>query len=595
MRPFVMPGLLVPVVLAGIACRTADPADSSPPQARRLRADVEWLAADEREGRRAGTSAAMEAGEWIARRLSELGLEPAGESGYLQHFEVPLPPRDGGSSSVSVGDRSWSAPEVVPLYCSEGGSASGPIVFAGYGLVDEERGWNEYTGGADIQGSIVLIVRGAPTGSDSDWGGRASIFHKVMTAKRSGASAVLLAQHPSGTEPMLPFSTGRSGLAGIPALSLSARAAEDLLGRSFRALVEERDRAAASAMAPPGPIAINQQVEATADIERAKGQAANVLALLRGVGGGPAVVVGAHYDHLGLGGTGSLANDVVGEVHNGADDNASGTACVLELARVLSRGPAPRGDVLFALWSGEELGLLGSEHWARNPTIDLEQVSANLNLDMVGRVENGKLQILGAGSSGPFEQMLDELGERHRLDLQVSLSGQGIGGSDHQTFLKREIPALHLFSGVHADYHKPSDDAVRFEAEGARRVVELCIDLVGNIQAQEQLAYVQPVRDPAQRTSGASGLRVWFGTVPEYASDEKGLLLAGTSPGSPAERAGLLQGDLIVQIGDLPIASIYDFMYALEIHKPGDVVHTRYVRDGRVEEVPVTLATRELE
>jgi Zn-dependent M28 family amino/carboxypeptidase len=214
---------------------------------------------------------------------------------------------------------------------------------------------------------------------------------------------------------MLPFSTGRSGLAGIPALSLSARAAEDLLGRSFRALVEERDRAAASAMAPPGPIAINQQVEATADIERAKGQAANVLALLRGVGGGPAVVVGAHYDHLGLGGTGSLANDVVGEVHNGADDNASGTACVLELARVLSRGPAPRGDVLFALWSGEELGLLGSEHWARNPTIDLEQVSANLNLDMVGRVENGKLQILGAGSSGPFEQMLDELASSARF------------------------------------------------------------------------------------------------------------------------------------------------------------------------------------
>jgi hypothetical protein len=316
-----------------------------------------------------------------------------------------------------------------------------------------------------------------------------------------------------------------------------------------------------------------------------------VLGLLRGERREPAVIVGAHYDHLGRGGEGSLAPDEQGQIHNGADDNASGTAAVLEMARLLAAGTEPAGDVLFALWSGEELGLLGSEHWARAPTLALEGVAANLNLDMVGRAGDGQLTVLGAGTAAPIEAWLAEAAAATDLELAINRSGQGIGGSDHQTFLRREIPAVHLFSGIHSDYHRPSDDVAGFEAEGAARVAEFGARVVLSLQsAPLEFVAVVPEEGEAERVRG--GFEVWFGTVPDYAFEGPGLLLAGTSPGSPAEKAGFLEGDVIRSVGEVEVETIYDFMHALQIYKPGDVVLTRYERDGAPAEVRVTLATR---
>jgi hypothetical protein len=329
-----------------------------------------------------------------------------------------------------------------------------------------------------------------------------------------------------------------------------------------------------------------------ADVVRARGEALNVLGRLAGRERSRTVVVGAHYDHLGHGGDGSLAPDLQGEVHNGADDNASGTAVVLEMARLLGAGPPPEGDVVFALWSGEELGLLGSEHWARQPTTALEDVVCNLNLDMVGRAGDGVLTVLGAGTADPLAAWLEEAGAAAQLELRINRSGQGIGGSDHQTFLKREIPAVHLFSGLHEDYHKPSDDLERFEVEGARRVVVLGLELLRRIQSVEALAWVEPATDEADAPQRSAGWSVRFGSVPDYAYEGKGLLLSGTSGGSPAEKAGLLKGDVVVQVGEVEVENIYDFMHALQIYKPGDVVLTKYVRDGEEREVRITLEAR---
>lgn len=590
--------------------------------AARLTADVVWLAADEREGRRSGEPGNDAAADWIAARCAELGLEPAGEGGgWFQSFEVPLPPRDGGASELTWSGGNSAPGQIAPLFCSEGGAAGGPLAFAGYGIESAEMGWDDFTGLA-LDGSIALIARGAPalaaeaqpeasssemalTGTGGGFASSATIFAKVMGAKRRGALAVLLAQHPSQRgEALLAFDAGQSARAGIPALMISCELADQLTGGRYSAALAESDARPHAAQAGAAPRSSAEalvnapQVHLRSDVRRERGTTRNVLALVRG-GEGRAIVLGAHYDHLGRGGSGSLAPGALGEIHNGADDNASGTAVVLELARRLRAGPPPAGDVLCALWSGEEEGLLGSEHWAKQPTYPLERVGANINFDMVGRAGAGKLSVLGGGSASGMAEIVRAAGQGSGLELAVSASGTGMGGSDHQTFLKREIPALHVFSGVHTDYHKPTDDAERFEAEGAARVVELAVALVHGMQAAPELAYQAP---PARNERGgtpdisqSSGWRTWFGSVPDYAYDGRGVLLSGTSPGSPAERAGLLRGDVLLQVGDIAIDTIYDFTYALGVYKPGNVVLVKYERDGAPHEVRMTLATRALQ
>lgn len=608
-------------------------------EVQRLHDDVAWLADDARDGRRSGTEGCKVSGEWIARRCAELGLQPAGENGFLQPFSVPLPVELGPNTRVSWSDALVGVQSetkgVQPMFCSSGGEARGEIEWRGYGMINGEKGWNDYETRCD--GKVVLIVRGTPplppaseTPSATEnphgnvqegdgWGNSGSLFLKVMNAKKNGAVAVLVAPHPDqAEEPLPPFDHSRAAQSGIPALFVSGALADYLCpaGRSqlaavappetapiegedldARAKIEARYREflrnhelVRTALSPRE---VPVQVAVVADVRREKGTAENVLARLPGRDSSRVVIVGAHYDHLGRGGDGSLAPGEHGEIHNGADDNASGTAAVLEMARLLAAGPQPECDVVFALWAGEELGLLGSEHWAEHPTLPLASVVANLNLDMVGRAGNGKLSVIGAGSSAPFDAWLREAAAGAGLELSISASGQGIGGSDHQTFLKRQIPALHFFSGVHADYHKPTDDLERFEAAGAARVADLGVALIERLCGARELAWIEPPAPTEQPQRVGAPFRVWFGTVPDYGFEGPGLRLTGTSPGSPAEKAGMLAGDVLVQVGDVAIENINDFMYALQIYKPGDVVLSRYLRDGAEESVRVTLSTRD--
>ena len=591
------------LALLVVACGSNPPdPEARPDAALRLYDDVAWLADDAREGRRAGTAGEREAAFWIAKRMEGLGLTPAGEEAYFQRFEVPMPARDGGESSIGLA----RAPQVAPLFCAEAGTFRGKPVFCGYGIADAALGRDDF-GSVDGSGHIALIVRGVPpyapgaaTGPGAlgfgeeeppdNWGGAGSIFLKVMNAKRRGFGAVLIAQHPDEEEPLPLFDTSREALAGLPALALDAKTADDVCGGSYASRVRELD--VSRRVEAPVEV-LRQAISVRADVHRERATATNVLGLVQGRDRTRTIIVGAHFDHLGYGGPGSLASGS-GAIHNGADDNASGTACVLELARLYA-GTQPPVNLLFALWSGEELGLLGSEHWASHPTVPLAGVQTNLNLDMVGRAGDGVLSVLGAGSSPAFAGWMDAVGERARLSLDVSLSGQGLGGSDHQVFLRRAIPALHLFSGVHTDYHKPSDDVEGFEAEGAARVVVLSQALVDRMLSAGELPFVEPEVDTETMGQRERGWSVWFGTVPEYGAEVEGLLLAGTSAGSPAEKAGLLAGDIVVQVGDIEIVTIHDFVYMLQVYKPGDVVLARYLREGEPQEVRMTLSTREVE
>jgi hypothetical protein len=271
-----------------------------------------------------------------------------------------------------------------------------------------------------------------------------------------------------------------------------------------------------------------QVVRMVADVVRERGRARNVLARLPGGDPRRTVVIGAHYDHLGLGGEGSLAPARYGEVHNGADDNASGTAAVLEIARILAEGQRPSGDVVFALWSGEELGLLGSESWCENPTVPLDHIRANLNLDMVGRAREpgspaatAQLQVLGAGTATAFEAWLADANQPAELALHVSRSGVGTGGSDHMSFMKRQIPVLHFFTGVHGDYHRPSDDSDKVDVDSLAKIVRLAASLVERMQSVDALTWneeePQTKGDPERKPMASNrGFSVWFGTVPSY-------------------------------------------------------------------------------
>ena len=578
------------------SCVSLDPDPS------RLAADVTWMADDAREGRRAGTEGESATTEWLAARLEGLGLEPVGEDGgWFQEFGVELPPEEReGTELWAHGVRHAGSESIRPLFCAVSGDLlASPLVLCGYGVQDEERGWLDYGDAPALpDGAVVLVTRGLPRGGgeddtdasedDATWGFQGSLFHKVMVAKGRGAHGVLIAQHPDDSAPPVSFDAGSGAVAGIPCTMISAEVAESLApgyGEVVR-LLDGMERRVAQA-----PLAVCE-VGLHVQVAREAGSARNVLARLPG-GDGPLVVLGAHLDHLGYGGPGSLA---VGtrEIHNGADDNASGCAVLLEAARLLSVGDPPAGDVLFAFWSGEELGLLGSRHFARNPTVDLGNVAGNLNLDMVGRAGDGRLSVLGAGSSAAFAGWLAEAGPAAGLELEVSLTSQGLGGSDHQVFLEREIPAIHIFSGLHGDYHKPTDDAEGFEADGAAKVTKLVLDLVSRAQS-EGLSYKESDAEESGGGRNRRGFRVMFGTVPDYAFDGDGLRLSGTTPGSPAERAGMLPGDILFEVGGIEIITIHDFVHFLQIHKPGDVVLALFERDGEEVQSYVTLESRELE
>ncbi len=584
--------------------------------AERMAEDVRWLADDAQGGRRAGTPDEARVAAWLAERFSSLGLEPGGVQNYLQAFEVTLGPRDGGASKLAVrGGAEYGRGALTPLFCSGSGFAEGQLAWGGFAITRPEMGYDDLVNVSKtnaFDGRIALIVRGAPAGVDvaaksdpsgdekalarrsSGWGGTDGLFSKVMSAKRAGAKGVLIAPHPSSadsTGPLPAFEATRVGQAGIPALFITldvARALEPAYDAMVRGL--ESPARSPLAFAPiKAPF-----VRAESDVVRDKGQAHNVLGLLRGFDSGRCVVVGAHYDHLGRGGEGSLAPAGADLVHNGADDNASGTALVLELARRLSRGPKPACDVLFALWSGEELGLLGSEHWAKHPTVALESVLTNLNFDMVGRADSGKLALLGAGTAEPFGPWIDALTNSSDLAVSVQRSGAGIGGSDHQTFLKRGIPALHFFTGLHADYHRPSDDFERFEAVGAARVAALAEQLLARCVSLSARPEFVKVAEKATSVRQGAGWTVRFGSMPDYGFDGPGVLLAGVALDSPAERAGLQQGDVLCEWAMEKIERVEDLMFALQNSKPGDVVLVRWRRGDRLQEARVTLEAREL-
>ncbi len=322
------------------------------------------------------------------------------------------------------------------------------------------------------------------------------------------------------------------------------------------------------------------------NVVRRKVEIKNVAAVLEGEGplADETIVVGAHYDHLGRGGAGSLA-PWTRDIHNGADDNASGTAALLEIAhRLAASQEKPRRRILFVAFTGEERGLLGSAHYVKHPAFPLEKTVAMINMDMVGRLNDNKLVVYGTGTAEGFEPLVDRLNETH--GFKITKNESGYGPSDHTSFYAKGIPVMHLFTGTHSDYHRPSDDHDKINVEGMRRVTDLVENIVVEIaQNPERPKYLETKRpQTAER-----GKWPYFGSIPDYASDSKGLALQDVAKNGPAAKAGLKAGDVIIEFGGQAITGIEDFANALSGHKGGDRVKVKALRDGNEVSMEVTL------
>ncbi len=289
------------------------------------------------------------------------------------------------------------------------------------------------------------------------------------------------------------------------------------------------------------------------------------------------VVIGAHYDHLGLGGVGSLAPDEHGSVHNGADDNASGVAALIAAAKLL-RQQRPARSVIFVAFSGEEIGLLGSAHYVAHPAVPLERTRAMLNLDMVGRLEGDPLIVYGVGTAQEWEAILERA---NRGGIPLALRPDGYGPSDHTSFYARDIPVLHFFTNTHADYHRPSDEWEKIDVPGVQRVASLVAAVTREIADRPAaLALIRGVGQPPQAGGGSRGVGTYLGTIPDFSPAERGMRIGGVRAGSPAEKAGLQAGDAIIRFGEHEIADIYAFTDALRAYQPGDTVRITVLRDG---------------
>ncbi|HXE90186.1 MAG TPA: M20/M25/M40 family metallo-hydrolase [Terriglobales bacterium] len=596
-----LPALALIAVLAWPAGAVSEKADAD-----RYRGHVKVLAADRMEGRGAETKGLARAGRYIEREFQRLGLKPMGENGtYEQSFLVTTGARLRPQNSLVV-TRNGARHQLklredyIPLSFSSVGSVSGPLAFVGYGASAEEFGYDDYTH-FDVKDKVVVVLRREPPAFHEKSGRQGPTHHahlitKAINARNRGAKAVILVNGNLGKgeqDLLLRFErlAGPEDV-GIPIVQVKNAVADSWLeaaGASLSQLQREIDeKSEPRSRSLPDSLQVSLRVE----IEKLRSRVHNVLAYLPGKSE-EYVVLGAHYDHLGRGGANSLAPSQTGQIHHGADDNASGTAGLLELARVFSveRGKLERG-ILFAAFAGEELGLLGSAHWVKHPTLPLDKAVAMLNMDMIGRIRDGKVYVGGVGTGSNLRPLVEAALRRHRLTVDYSSSGYA--ASDHTSFITQRIPALFFFSGLHSDYHKPSDTWEKIDAPAAANLLDLVADITEQLAAAERPQFVKVEAETrgAGSPSASGGYGPYFGSIPDFGEVETGVRFADVRPGSPAAKAGLLPGDILIQFGETPVKNLYDFTYALRRSKVGDVVEVKVLRGGQTVSARVTLEQR---
>ena len=573
---------------------------------------VKFLASEDMRGRASGSPELEKAAAFIRDKFRSLSLKPIAGDSYYQDFEVTTSARLGAQNQMDYVSGQEKRPlrfnqDFVPLNLSSAGKISGEAVFAGFGITAPEYNYDDYAG-MDVQGKIVIVMRHEPQEFDENsvfdgkvYTAHAQIFSKATNAKIHGAKAVILindvAAHLNDTDELEKFGgTAGPANAGIEFVQLKAAIVDNWLASSGKSLSSietaiDKDLHPQS-FALPGTLHLDMNI----DIRREVKTVHNVGAYWPGETS-EYVIVGAHYDHLGLGEQFSLAPSMAGTVHPGADDNASGTAGVLELAQWFSHEPKHKRGVLFLTFAGEELGLLGSSFYANHPLLPLSNAVTMINMDMIGRIRDKKIYVGGVGTGTTFAPLLKSVAQRHDFDADITERG-GYGSSDHTSFTAKQIPVLFFFSGLHADYHKPSDTWDKIDAPNAVRLLDMIADVMDHLtdgSPRPQYVRVAEPREEADASphSGTvSGYGPDFGSIPDFAEIPNGVRFADIRPGSPASKAGLKGGDILVEFDGKPIQNLYDFTYALRAKKPGQEVLVKVLRGDQTIVAKVLLTER---
>lgn len=599
------------LVLTPAAAFAQAPAAARAPETR-TRTHVETLASPKLEGRLTGSPGADAAAAYIERELKRIGVRPLpGGSGFRVPFTFTSGVKDEGSTIGFQGDggariHMGNPDTVLALSFSDAGAVTAPIVFAGYGLrVPNENGggfaYDSYAS-LDVKDKIVLVLRYVPEKAEREQRQQllryAALRYKAQAARQAGAKALIVVSGPNSTRPgeVIPISYDTAAASsGIVAISVNGKVADGFFTQAGKSLKEAQDALDTGNPHVAGFALGDRPVIVTARLTRQTATTYNVAGYLpatRDVAGvvKPWVMLGAHYDHLGHGGRGSSLARAGEEtaIHPGGDDNASGVAAVLTAAERLKNGPRGR-NVAFAFWSGEESGLLGSAAFTAKSPVALDQLAAYFNFDMVGRLRENTLQVQAVGSSPAWTALVDAANAEPKLKIKAQ-SDPNLP-TDSSSFNLASVPTLSFFTGTHEDYHRPTDTADRVDPAGIDRIVRYASTIVQRVaDAMDPPAFTKV--ESQTRGGARDGIRLYTGTIPDYASETKGLLLSGVSSGGPAEQAGLQKGDLIVEMGGQSIANIYDYTYALDVLKPDQAVKVVYLRNGEKKETSLTPRAR---
>ena len=572
---------------------------------------IKYLASPEMRGRESGSPELEKAAQYIAGQFKADGLKPPDGQNYLQAFDVTTSAKAGKANRfdfVIGGERQGLQPnkDFVPFSFSERGKASGGVVFAGYGITAPEYNYDDYAG-IDVKGKFALVLAHEPQEYDekSVFDGKVYTDHsqyysKAANARRHGAAGVILINdrinHKASADELASFGSAAGPTdAGILFVQVKEQVVEPWFKAEGKDLMD-LERSIDADLKPRSFAFKRIEVHENVDVERVVRTVHNVLGYLPGETD-EYLIVGAHYDHLGLGGTFSLAPSLAGTVHPGADDNASGTAGVIELARHFSALPKPKRGILFMTFAGEELGLLGSGFYANHSELPLGKAVTMINMDMIGRVRDGKLFIGGAGTGTTLRKDLDGITPRFPLHVDYS-DNSGYGSSDHTSFTAKQVPVLFFFSGLHGDYHKASDTWDKINAPAAVEVLQLVADVADRIDTQadrpEFIRVEEKQNNPhaGQLAGSGSGYGPYFGSIPDFAEPPRGVRFADVTPESPAAKAGLKAGDILIRFGDDPIQNLYDFTYALRAHKAGEAVEVEVLRSDKSLKATVHLTER---
>ena len=516
-----------------------------------LKSDLEYLASDEMEGREAGTRGEAMAATFIAQRFSDLGLIPLGQEGsYFQEFDFKDRAIVNKEAILKVnGEDLEYGKDFYPIsYCGSG-TFKKDVIDLNYAISAPELGHNDLENTVDLEGQLVMFNISSPDGihPHSKFIDHHDLAKRLSMLEKIGVLGVLLYNIDQDVE------------------DPSERLSNTVLPYDFPVLFLKN-----------GPL--QGSIEGEILIERPARIGKNVIAYLN-KGAEHTVVIGAHYDHLGMGGSGSLYRGEEKMIHNGADDNASGVVCLFELADELKALPS-NNNFLFVAFSGEEKGLLGSNYFVKNMPFDKEKINYMLNMDMVGRLEGTKMSINGVGTS-PSLQIIDSLAVN---GLSSKTTEGGIGGSDHTSFYLEDIPALHFFSGTHEDYHKPSDDSEKINYDGMLLITAYMLELISQLDDDGKLAFTKTADNDGRSTPN---FKVTLGVIPDYLFDGKGMRIDGVSSDRPAEKAGIIKGDIVVQMGDIEVRDMMSYMEALSQFEEGQKTRVSVLREGETKSFEV--------